>query len=246
MVMGKHELSIFLREVSNWDWREFCEAEHDSKYTSNQSVVFSLVRSCVEQELPAIRLSINRLDGKLITPVQVQYPKVFYIFPQAKVLATSSGKPKVLPAGKETAVEVADKKVLTEEDLPTMTFRETLAEMGDCPRELPERLVLTAQEVEWALRDGAVMPRGIPRVKSVVAAHLLIMAQNKDLAALTEVFDQLDGKLVDIIQVLGEDMYITSYVSVAPEGAELNADGVYQIEATQTQNTWVQKLGGVV
>jgi hypothetical protein len=39
-----------------------------------------------------------------------------------------------------------------------------------------------------------------------VAAHLLILAQKRNIDALTEVFDQIDGKLAEVLQILGEDI----------------------------------------
>ena len=115
--------------------------------------------------------------------------------------------------------------------------------MADYPRELPEAIIKQAEIVHQAVNDKAPMPDEIPRVKSVVAAHLLVMAQARNIDALGEVFDQIDGKLAETIQILGDDLYITSYAASAPAGAYLNDDGVVEIEATVAQNLWAEKLG---
>jgi hypothetical protein len=98
---------------------------------------------------------------------------------------------------------------------------------------------------QW-LKGNGDRPEEIPMVKSVVAAHLLHLAQQRNVDALNEVFDQIDGKLVETIQILGEDIFITTYSLTAPDGAYLNKDGVLQLEATQAQNMWAEKLSKTV
>ena len=55
------KLGNFLREVIDWDWQQFCEAEKDESFSGYQSSVFALVRSAAEQKLQAIKLSIAEL-----------------------------------------------------------------------------------------------------------------------------------------------------------------------------------------
>lgn len=259
--MSQEKLGKFLREVSNWKWDEFVKAEHDKTYTSNQAMIFSLIRSCAMQKMQAITMSLNRLDGKLKTPVKIEMPKIFYLFPNALPSEAEMDEAmrkhnerednlKHLPGGttvvKGELIEAPEPEPVDEPDLPSLSLRQTLSKMSDYPRDLPEAVIELAQQTEWAMRDKMPMPDEIPAVKSVVAAHLLIMAQKRDLGALSEVFDQIDGKLVETIQVIGEDIFITSYATTVPDGAELNKDGVYQMEATQAQNLWTQKLGGMM
>jgi hypothetical protein len=127
-------------------------------------------------------------------------------------------------------------------DLPSLSLRQTVAKMADAPRQVPLAVIEFARDVQQWLKGNGQRPIENPLVKSVVAAHLLALAQNRNLTALTEVFDQIDGKLVETIQVLGEDILITSYSLHAPDGAYLNSDGVLQIEAKQAQDMWAQKL----
>lgn len=248
MAGKKEALGKFLREVGNWSWEEFARAEHDSQYTSNEAIIFALVRACAMQNLSAIKVAVNRIDGKLKTPVDIQYPKIYYLFPNVKKL--DAGKPILQLEGGEfekvvidTRVEVVEPEVEPAHDLATMGFRETLSMMSDYPRQLPEQIVALALLTEqWVKKNGSEPPE-VPKVKSVVAAHLLIMAQNRNMEAIVEVFDSIDGKLVETIQILGEDIYITDYSTTAPPGAEPNKDGVLMIEATIAQNLWAQKLG---
>lgn len=253
--MSTEKLGKFLQEVSNWTWDEFVRAEHDKNYTTNQSIIFGLVRSCASQKLPSIKIALNRLDGKLKTPVRIEYPKMYFLYPNAsgveRDIIEDKDNPKLLESVDKVVVDeelpvnsIVDTEPVEprQSELPSLSLRETLTKMSDFPRAIPEAIIQLALQTHQWVENKAPKPDEIPRVKSVVAANLLVMAQNRNIDAITEVFDQIDGKLVETIQILGEDIYISSYSSVAPEGAKLNADGIYQIEATQTQNHWMQKL----
>ncbi len=238
----KEQLGQFLREVSNWSWDEFVRAESDPSYTSNEAVVFALIRNCTLQRLDAIKLSLNRLDGKLKTPIKVEYPKIFYLYPNAPVvqqLAIDASDIQENPHSDTPSELVPEPEV----DLANMTLRETLTRMGQFPRQLPEKIIELAERTEDWLQDRCGQPDEIPKVKSVVAASLLKMAHNRDISALTEVFDQTDGRLAETVQIIGEDIFITSYAITAPANATLNADGIMQAEATVAQDLWAAKLG---
>jgi hypothetical protein len=252
-------LGTFLREVSNWQWSDFCKAENDPNYTNNQATIFALVRACAMQKMDAIKLALNRIDGKLKTPIRIEMPKVFYLFPNA-ALPEAEAEEAVLPDPLriEEFTDPITKELMTFEvleteppeereqeelDLPSLSLRQTVAKMADAPRQVPATVIEFATKVQQWLNGRGPQPMENPLVKSVVAAHLLAMAQNRNLSALTEVFDQIDGKLVETIQVLGEDIFITSYSLQAPDGAYLNSDGVLQLEAKQAQEMWAQKLG---
>lgn len=252
--MSENKLGNFLREVSNWQWDEFVIAESDKAYTSNQAMIFALIRSCTMQKMDAIKMSLNRLDGKLKTPIKIETPKIFYLFPNATLPEAEVVEHEKLPEGEKVSHEKAvpitgevlppeAEPTMDDNDLPSLSLRQTLTKMADYPRELPEAIIAQAEVVHQAVQGKTPMPKEIPRVKSVVAAHLLILAQARNIDALGEVFDQIDGKLAETIQILGDDLYITSYVANAPPGAYLNEDGVIEIEATVAQNMWAEKLG---
>jgi hypothetical protein len=257
--VSKEKLGKFLREVSNWSWEEFCQAEKDKKYTSNQAIIFALIRSCANGKLSAIQMSLNRLDGKLVTPVKIEYPSIYYLFPNATKTEifgepvevdpnlqtlTLAPPPATAPAeGDVLPPPLPEAPQAEERDLATMSLRETLTEMAEYPRELPEAILQLAKQTEEWIRNTNSMPDEIPKVKSVVSAALLILAQNRDMSAITEVFDQIDGKLVETIKVLGEDIFINNYAAIAPAGAVKNADGVYQLKAIEAERTWARKLG---
>lgn len=250
--MSETKLGDFLREVSNWRWDAFWAAERDKTYTSNEAIIFGLIRACAGQNLQAIKMSLNRLDGKLKTPVRVEYPKIYTIYPfatEADVLTEPENVDTSLPSIEAgdilPSLEVEEPEVEVS-DLPSMSLRETLTKMADYPRETPELIITWASEVELALRTKEPMPVEIPMVKSVVAANLLTLAQKRNMEAMSEVFDQIDGKLAETIQILGEDIVIVSYLTTAPAGAYKNEQGVWQIEAKNAQDSWAAKLGKVI
>ena len=260
----KEKLGAFLKEVSNWDWLEFVKAEHDETYSTNDSIIFAIVRACAMEKMDAIKIALNRIDGKLVTPVNVIFPKIFYTYPKATMIEGSEQIiSSVLPAKitDETPdytppkSEAVEGEIIEPEnpgewvneddyaDLPSLSLRQTLVKMSDTPRHVPVEIIEASEMVEQNQRGQAVaLPPHVPAVKSVIAAHLLKMAQRRDINAFYEVFDQIDGKLVETIQLLGADVHIPMYSLTAPAGAYRNENGVLQIEATQAQELWTRKL----
>lgn len=244
------KLGSYLREVIDWTWDDFCRAELDADLSGLQGAVLSLVRRCSDGKLGAIQLAIDRVDGKVETPIKVEYPKVFISFPEAKTVALGPPNPDS-PTAALTAPETFD--TLNEEPAEpeeekvhaaTMSLRETLKKMADTPRKVPLMIHQRKKEVEDAVAKGISLEndKNIPLVKSVIAANLLTLAESGKFEAITEVFDQIDGKLVETIRILGEDMYLTSYVLEAPYGARQNKDGVYYLEAPQISDAWKAKF----
>lgn len=244
--LHERRLGNFLAEVANWRYDEFSRAENDEiNYTTADAIVFSLVRACVMENLAAIKLAINRIDGRLVTPVQIVYPKVFFVYPLATGVAPEP-KDQVLLEEPEPTTALVPVALEDATLLPTLGLRQTLDKMVDYQRSIPRQIIAAALKVDlFVAGKGAEPPVGdIPLVKSVIAAHLISMAQNRNVDSLYEVFDSLDGKLVETIEIVGEDIYLSQYNKVAPFGSTLNDDGVYEIEASKTRDLWRTKLGG--
>lgn len=245
------KLGSFLREVIDWQWDEFCKAELNADLSGMQGAVLSLVRRCSDGKLGAIQLAIDRVDGKVETPVKVEYPKVFVLFPHAEKVALGPPEPGSAmaalappedfdPLKEEPPAEPDEEKA----HIAVMSLRDTLNKMADTPRKVPLMIHQRKKEVENALATNKALPeeKNIPLVKSVIAANLLTLAESGKFEAITEIFDQIDGKLVETIRILGEDMYINSYILEAPYGAKKNKDGVYYLEAPQISDTWKAKF----
>lgn len=247
------KLGNFLKEVINWQWDEFCRAEQDNAFTGYQSTVFALVRTCSEGKLGAIKLAIDRVDGKIETPIKIEYPKVYFLYPEATRLAKPSFRAigtdpdktntLTLPAPPEAEPEPTPEPEEEPVTAATLSLRETLHRMADSPRKLVPVILNRKKEVEaGTLKENPDDPANIPLVKSVIAANLLHLAEKNNFEAITEVFDQIDGKLVETIRILGDDIFLTQYTLEAPYGAKKNKDGVYYIEAKEVAESWRQKL----
>jgi len=268
MAGNERKLSQFMHTVFNWDWQDYIEAEDDDNYSASESIVFSVIRSAVMQKMDAIKIALNRLDGKLKTPIIMEYPKVFHLYPNAKYVEGSDTpieETPVEPVKPDAPItdvaiqgEIVHLKAVPEDEngdmfellsdtpIEELTLRQTIDKMSDFPRETPKAIVEQAHNIEMAIRRHQPVPDLHPKVKSVVAAHLILMAQNRDLQAIYEVFDQVEGKLAETFKILGpnedEDIFITQYSTVAPKGAYRNEDGILMIEATESQAIWENKL----
>lgn len=244
------KLGEFLREVIDWQWDDFCKAEIDINYKGYEGAIFSLIRVCSEGKLGAIKTAISRVDGNVETPIKVEYPKVFILFPHATSVAAGpnleGGSPTLELTAPETFDTINEEPAQPEEEkvlLATMSLRETLTKMADAPRIVTRAILERKKEVELSIEKGIPMDgKNIPLVKSIIAANLLKLAEGGRFEAITEVFDQIDGKLVETIRILGEDMYLSSYVLEAPHGAKQDKDGVYYIEAPQITDAWKAKF----
>lgn len=231
------KLTPYFKEMLEKRWSEFVEIEQDESYTSQQAVIFSLIRACAKGKLPAIKESLNRIDGKMQEKLEIEYPKFYMLFPYATSVAE-------LPAGEMPPEQSLPEAVEQEEpeELATGSLRSTLERLSEQPRSLVSAILMAAKNVEDTFAYKGDMPEEDPYVKSVIVAGLLRMAHNGNLGAIFEVLDQIDGKVADKIKVMGDDVYMSRYDEIAPYGAVKNADGIYQIAADNTQSAWAVSL----
>ena len=236
------KLTPFFKQVIEMRWSEYCKLEQGEEHSSSQAVVLAVVRACANGKLPAIKESLNRIDGKLQEQIEVEYPKFYIAYPYAKSIEakvrTPNGKTITVP-------QVIGSDTPPDQDAPLITgsLRDTLDRMSDAPKSLVTQILDAAEEVE--LKQGYAADHehtSDPLVKSVIVAGLLKMAHNGSLSAIFEVFDNLDGKLVDKIKIMGDDVYLTSYDAIAPPSAKKNKDGVFQVEADNTTSAWAVSL----
>jgi hypothetical protein len=251
-----NKLTPFFKETIEKRWSEFVKMEESEDYTSSEAVVFSIIRACVNGKLPAIKESLNRVDGKLAEQIEVVYPKFYITYPHAtaiagpptiqlKKLKTSTTPNKKADQYKLSDIEVNRTSSQPPEPPPLVTgsLRDTLTRMSEQPRNLVSAILAAAKDVETRHQfQHEHEPLTDPLVKSVIVAGLLKLAHDGNLGAIFEVFDNIDGKLVDVIRILGEDVYLTSYDTIAPQGAK-KVDGVYQMEADNTTSKWAISLG---
>lgn len=244
------------RDIIELDWTDFRALEQEPSITNFDAVICSLVRACVKGNLRAIQMALDRLDGKIASEIEVEYPKFYTLYPNA---TTTKDDPAIIegddphtikleagvmtvPAddGRITLSGAADLDELAveTEELPTGSLRAVLEKMLESPKEIVDRILGTA----GAIDKGEDTPANV-YVKSVIVAGLMKLVHDGRISAVFEVLDQIDGKVADKVKLLGNDVYLTRYDLIAPAGAEKNADGVYQIAANNTTDTWAARLG---
>lgn len=240
--MASHQknkrLTAFLRKLLTKSWTEFVEMEADHSHSSQEGVVFVLVRSCQQGKLPAIKESLDRIDGKVAQQIEVQYPKFFFRFPYAKSAME-------LPPGAEAPSQEDEEEFddpVEEDNAKIDSLRHALNRMSEQPKQLVKMILDAAQEIDVAYTYKGEKPGQDPLVKAVMIAGLLDAAHKGDMASVFEVLDQLDGKVNDTVKVVGEDVYINRYDLIAPAGAVKNKDGIYELVADNTTSSWVTML----
>jgi len=242
---GETKLSDFLGEMIHWDWLEFLQAEKKGEHTGNEGVVFGLVRACAKGKLSAIKTAIDRIDGKVATPIKEEFPMFFFLYPHAKSID--------LPEGVKETDEIATqsdplkeepKKEDDDKSVVTLTLRETVEKMADSNIKVVPLVLDYRDKLETAFKTDKDISEfeNPPLVKAIIAANLLDLARNGNLEAINEVFERLEGKLVEVIKYLGEDVYVTMFAEKAPYGAKKNKNGIYQVEVPQISNLWKEKL----
>lgn len=231
------------RDLLELHWSEFCEQEKQPDITNYQTIIHTLVRACRKGNLRAIQSALNRIDGKVAQEIQIELPKFYTLYPYAEeqlpspaLSATESERTSIIDLPAASPADM-DELTVAEDEQPTGSLRVSLEQLLNSPKELVDKILLTADRVEVGNLTG-----GDPMVKSVIVAGLMKLVHNGRFAAVEEVLDQIDGKVKDTIKLLGGDVYLTSYDTIAPSTAIRNQDGVYQTEATQITTLWGDKL----
>lgn len=236
------------RDIIDLRWSDFVEMEQSPTATNFDGIVCAVVRACAKGNLRAIQTALDRLDGKIAAEIEVEYPKFYVLYPNATTVADS---PEIIDVNENsTSVAIGSEDVnegvsskLTpvdkpvEEELPTGSLRAVLERMLDSEKTIVANILETAKAV-----DDNDLSRGNPLVKSVIVAGLMKLVHDGRISAVFEVFDQIDGKVADKFKVLGNDVYMKNYSTIAPAGATLNEQGIYQLEADNTTNSWVARL----
>lgn len=224
-------LSYFLREVLNMRYSEFLEKAKSDEYTANQQAIFELIRAIFRGKLAAIKEAISRIDGNVETPIDIEYPKFYVLYPNAEGIEDGSfddNLPAVIIKPDPINLELAG-------------IRDTIREMGETPAGVVDMLIKREQQIPDELKVGHIQQPD-PMIKSLVSAHLFKLIQNGSYKAITELLNQIEGKVAETIRLLGDDVFMTSFDKIAPAGAKKNKDGIYQIENRKVTTLWETNL----
>lgn len=229
-------------EMLHMVWSEFLEIEHDENASSDDAMVCGLIRACADGDMRSIKTAFARSDGEVEIPVQINTPKFYVRYLAAKEIEQSQNQ---LDTGNKKQIKDEEKKY----DLATAKLRETLNEMRKAPKKIVGVILSMRTRVDNDFKQGSPMParESIPMVKSVIAANLLHLAGYGNSAAVTEVFNQIDGKLAKTITLLGgEDVYIDNYdIEIAPSHAIKDENGYYVAENMMMTNVWLKGLAKI-
>lgn len=230
-------------------WDDFAALEKSPDATNFDSVLTGIVRACRKGTLRAIQTALDRLDGKIATELEVEYPKFYVLYPYATKKANdptiiegdeldfkSDDIPTVIAPPRAAAADMEELDAEAEE-LPTGSLRAVLEKMLDSPKTIVDSILNSADRVDEGDYSG-----GNPYVKSVIVAGLMKLVHDGRMSAVFEIFDQIDGKVADKLKVLGDDVYLTRFDAIAPAEAVKNADGVYEVVAENVTNMWTARL----
>lgn len=217
-------------EIIHMTWGEFVALEKDKSTSVDNVVLCSLIRTCADKEdIAAIKLAFDRVDGVLDTLVDIKVPKFYTRYVNAKEI--EAGKKQI------EAPEEVEKEKVSNYDPATAKLRETLQEMRSMPRDVIRMVLRYKKRIE----EGTGVDHE-PKVKSVIVANLLKNVSRGNFRAVELVFDQIDGKLPKTIQLLGgEDVYVDDYnTEIAPAHAIKDKNGVYCAENKVMTAAWIR------
>lgn len=238
MVGNKGKLTDKFSTLIELKWSEFLAVENDPELDNLTYLVVLLIRACVRGDMRAIRESLDRMDGKVISEVEVEYPRFYILFPNAKQKVIDAEPLLPEPAKSPTPVEVTINSDI-EDELPTGSLREVLSRMLEAKVGIVESIISATKRL-----DVDEPSNFDPLVKSAIVAGLMKLVHKGRVNAAIEVLDQIDGKVKEHIKVLGGDIYMKNFSTTAPAEAELNENGVYQISSPMVTDIWAKRLEG--
>ncbi len=215
-------------ELIHMNWGDFVLLETDRSANVDDGVLCSLIRICADtDDIAAIKLAFDRIDGLQETPIEIKVPKFYTRFIKAK---------EIEPGAKELQAP-ENVEVKTDYDPATAKLRETLKEM----RSMPQDVIRVVRGYKKKIDKGQPVKHD-PMVKSVIVANLLLNVRKGRFRAIELVFDQIDGKLTKTISLLGgSDVYVDDYSTlIAPAHAFKDEKGYYVAENAEMTTIWLR------
>jgi hypothetical protein len=228
-------MSYNLSDIAEWEWKSFISARESDEKSEYEDSILELIYSIADEKtsLSAIRKAIERVDGKQPENINVQYPKFYMLYPYAKNVNAKNSKDAVV-----APIEAPEIKMPAPE-MATAGIRGAIAEVSARPKGAAAKVLEIARRF---MEDPSYQTRAVIKVKEVIASALIILSKTKQ-SAMEELLNQIDGKVAVTYKLLGDDVYMTSYDTVAPAGGYLDGDGVYVLESKNITDTWALKLG---
>lgn len=228
-------LTKILRETIQLNWNNYRKKRDNTSLPSFDQSVCSFIDLCCSKkaQMLAITEAFGRLSGKPEATIQVHLPKQYTVYPYAKTVADSLKKEavatyKTLPTAHVNAPTIAgdmpDDSALNYGEFDPVKAVRLLLKM-------PQTATLGILQARELSDMGKCEDDASPMVVGVMAANLLHHVFKRNPLAVVSLFDMIDGKTPQIVNVVGDDpIYITDYSDQAPAGAVKNKDGIYCLE----------------
>lgn len=217
-------------QIIHMTWGDFIFLEQDKSANVDDAVLCSLVRICADtDDIAAIKLAFDRIDGLQETPIEIKVPKFYVRFMKATEIEAGTKQIE--------AAEAASEEKASDYDPATAKLRETLREM----RSMPQDVIRMVRGYKKKVDKGEPVKHD-PMVKSVIVANLLKNVKRGRFRAIELVFDQLDGKLTRTITLLGgHDVFVDDYNTlIAPANATKDENGYYIAENEAMTAQWLR------
>lgn len=205
--------------------------------TNRADMIVKLARATRNKKggLRAIQEVLDRIDGKVAKKIEVILPKFYYRYPYADSVAVDGGGTRAIEGnGKSASLST---EVIEDKEEIIGSLRDTVEKLLDRPKTERLKIIRAADEID----KFGVSEFGDPKLKSVIAASLYDL-MDYNLGAIYELLEQIEGKVADKIEVVGNDIHMNRYDKVAPAGAVRGKDGVYELLAENTTDAWAARL----
>lgn len=233
------KLTDKFRDTIEFKWTDFITLEKNPHADNYDVVIATLVRACVGGNLRAIKESLDRMDGKVITEVEMEYPRFYILYPNAKSKVELPAGNVAPPVEEVVDTTVGASRSESEEELPAGSLRAVLDKMLEAKKVTVASILESVRLLDEGASEDEI---GNPTVKAAMIAGLMQLVHKGRINAVIEVLDQIDGKVSEHIKMLGGDVRVMNFSSVAPAEAELNADGVYEVSSPIITNVWTKAL----
>lgn len=204
----QNSFNVFLPQ----NYREFKQGTVN--LNSNQAVVAELLRICCEEDdVKAIKIAFERIIGKPEKVVQIKRTIVRTLYPDAIKKAPT----RVIEEETFVRNPLAEMVVVDEAEVPGKILYDMLDKIGENGRQYAYEVLQSKNQYS---------------VAEVMVSNLYAIAmRGANLAAITMLFDYIDGAVADVIRLEGLDtILLESWADTAPFEAVQGEDGIYYVE----------------
>lgn len=204
----QNSFNVFLPQ----NYREFKQGTVN--LNSNQAVVAELLRICCEEDdVKAIKIAFERIIGKPEKVVQIKRTIVRTLYPDAIKKAPT----RVIEEETFVRNPLADMVVVDEAEVPGKILYDMLDKIGEKGRQYAYEVLQSKNQYS---------------VAEVMVSNLYAIAmRGSNLAAISMLFDYINGAVADVIRLEGLDtILLESWADTAPFEAVQGEDGIYYVE----------------